>query len=288
MILKGMRHMYYELYVDSLFLVNFTMNLYLLMLVDQRMLAAARPWRLILGAVCGALAYPVLFLLWLPVPVKLLLGVAVSLGMLPVTFSIRGFRSFLKLTESMLCHAFCMGGVLLLFLRCFRIAEGVLAGVFGIMAAGGCVFLFRRHSQRQSRETVCRATLKQGGAQMTVAALIDSGNSLCEPISGKPVCVVERAVLHSLWKTPQGYRAIPYHSIGRKHGILEGYPLQELSVEAGGVRRVFHDVYVAAGPEEISSGDFPETETVKMILNPRIFTEKGIKDARKRAECEEQ
>ena len=38
--------MHYELYVDSLFLINFTMNLYLLMLVDYSTLSSAVPWRL--------------------------------------------------------------------------------------------------------------------------------------------------------------------------------------------------------------------------------------------------
>ena len=33
--------MHYELYVDSLFLINFTMNLYLLMLVDRSTLSSA-------------------------------------------------------------------------------------------------------------------------------------------------------------------------------------------------------------------------------------------------------
>lgn len=274
--------MRYELYVDSLFLLNFTMNLYLLMLVDQRMLSTAKPWRLILGAAYGALAYPVLFLLRLPVFGKLLLGAAVSVGMLPVTFSVRGLRSLLKYAECMLCHAFCMGGALLLLLRCVRPAEGVLTGASGIMAAGGCVFLFGRYSQRREDGAVCLATLKQDGAQLTVAALIDSGNGLCEPVSGKPVCVVEQTVLERLWKTPaRGYRAIPYHSIGKKHGILEGYLLQELLVETGGVRKVFHDVYVAAAPENLSDASSSDAEAVKMILNPRMFTERIGKDAQK-------
>lgn len=274
--------MRYELYVDSLFLINFTMNLYLLMLVDQRMLSTAKPWRLILGAVCGALAYPVLFLLCLPVPVKLFLGAAVSLGMLPVTFSVRGLGGFLKAAECMLCHAFCMGGVLLLFLRCVRPAEGILTSASGIMAAGGCVFLFRRYSQSREDGAVCLATLKQDGAQLTVAALIDSGNGLCEPVSGKPVCVVEQSVLERLWETPvRGYRVIPYHSIGKKHGILEGYLLQELLVETGGVKKVFHDVYVAAAPENLSDASSSDAEAVKMILNPRMFAERIRKDAQK-------
>ncbi len=38
--------MHYELYVDSLFFMNFIMNLYLLILVDRSILRTAPLWRL--------------------------------------------------------------------------------------------------------------------------------------------------------------------------------------------------------------------------------------------------
>lgn len=266
--------MHYELYVDSLFLINFTMNLYLLMLTDHGFHSTAKPWRLLLGAACGALSYLLLLLLGLPVPLKLFLGAVAALGMLPITFAVRGFRSFLRLAESMLLYAFCMGGGLLLLLRCFRFAEGVLTSVSGIMASGGCVFLFWRyfHKPPGQSEAICEATLKRDGTEIRVRALLDSGNGLFEPISGKPVSVVEEKVFQNLWgTTAQGYRAIPYHSIGRKHGILKGYLLPELRLETDGVCKVVRDVYVAVSPEEISAQDSPDAEAVKMIINPRIL-----------------
>ena len=49
--------MHYELYVDSLFFMNFIMNLYLLILVDRSILRTAPLWRLALGAAAGALGF---------------------------------------------------------------------------------------------------------------------------------------------------------------------------------------------------------------------------------------
>ena len=112
---------------------------------------------------------------------------------------------------------------------------------------------------------MCRATLIRDGARVTVAALIDSGNSLTEPISGKAVSVVDEKVFRSLWGNGgQGYRAIPYHSIGKSRGILEGYLLPELRLEVNGMCKTFRNVYIAVSPECISE---------KMIINPRILTE---------------
>ena len=49
--------MHYELYLDSLFLLNFGMNLLLLCLVDHSMGHTATWYRLLAGAVVGAVWY---------------------------------------------------------------------------------------------------------------------------------------------------------------------------------------------------------------------------------------
>ncbi|MDE6641152.1 MAG: sigma-E processing peptidase SpoIIGA [Acetatifactor sp.] len=266
--------MRYELYVDSLFLVNFVMNLYILMLVNRSTLRTAAPWRLLLGAALGSGCYLLMFMLNLPVPLKLFLGAAGAVGMLPVAFPVRGLRNLLKLTEKMLIFSFCMGGALLFLLRSFSVGENALTGIFGILGVGGivCLFLGRFPWESKPENSFCRVTLVRGEKQVTVSALIDSGNSLVEPISGKPVGVVDEEIFQSLWESGgQLFRAVPYHSIGKKRGILEGYLLPELHVELDGMRKVFHEVYIAVSPETISAADVPEAESIKMIMNPRIL-----------------
>lgn len=266
----------YELYVDSLFLVNFVMNLYILMLVDRSTFRAARPARLLAGAALGGLSYLLMFFLNVPVPFKLFLGAAGAVGMLPVAFSVRGLRNLLKLMEKMLVYSFCMGGALIFLLRSLPVREGVLTGIFGVLGTGGIFFLFlgRFPWESKTESGLCKATLVTGEKQVTVSALIDSGNGLVEPISGNPVCVVEKEVFRSLWESGGPlYRAIPYHSIGKQKGILEGYLLPKLYVEIDGVRKVFRDIYIAVSPETISAADVSEAESIKMIMNPRLLTE---------------
>ncbi|MCM1187993.1 MAG: sigma-E processing peptidase SpoIIGA [bacterium] len=269
--------MRYELYVDSLFLVNFVMNLYILMLVNRSTLGTATPGRLLMGAALGSGGYLLLFLIGGPVVFKLLLGAGGALGMLLITFPVRGLRNFLKILEKMLFYSFCFGGALLFLTRRLKAAGGMLTGVFGILGLGGVLFLFlgRCFRRREGGECICRATLRCGEEEMTVCALIDSGNSLTEPVSGRPVSVVEQEILCSLLgKERQGFRAIPYHSIGKKRGILAGYLLPELSLEIDGMRKVFRDIYVAASPERISNADDAGNDSVKMIINPCLLQEK--------------
>ncbi len=276
--------MHYEVYVDSLFLVNFVMNLYLLLLVDRSSLGTATPGRLLSGAALGGICCLLPLPFMAPAAVKLALGAVVgTVGMLLVAFPVKSFRMFLKLLEKLLLYSFCMGGGLLFLIRSFPALRGFLGKGSGIMGVGGVLYLFLVHSRKKDVQAdwMCRAILVRGESIVTVEAMVDTGNSLMEPISGKPVCVVDREVLEKLGYVGSGirhegnlgYRVIPYHSIGKKRGILEGYLLPHLQIQRDGIRKDFQDVYIAAGPEGIHGAHSAGTESIKMIVNPMLLTE---------------
>ena len=141
-------------------------------------------------------------------------------------------------------------------------------GIVGVMGVGAVLFLLASgFLERKSRKSpICKVTLAGSDGKMKVAALIDSGNSLVEPISGKPVSIIEKSVFQGLWKdVPEFYRVIPYHSIGKKRGILRGYLVAEIQIEVDGITRNCKDVYVAVSEEDISR------DSVKMIVNPMLL-----------------
>jgi len=81
-------------------------------------------------------------------------------------------------------------------------------------------------------------------------------------------------VLTGIWQEPPIlYRAIPYHSIGKKNGILKGYLVQEIRIETGGVTKICKDTYIAVCEEYITSEENDGGNQVKMILNPRLLEE---------------
>lgn len=279
--------MYYELYVDSLFLVNFVMNLYLLLLVNQSTYRTATRSQLILGAMAGAFCYLLPFFCGGPAWLRYLIGAAAGMtAMYFVTFRIRSLRAFLLVTRKLLMYSFLMGGCLLFLIQKVSVLRRFLTGIFGIMGAGAVIFLllfYGKKREEQNREgSLCKVTLVSKGKAITVTALLDSGNSLVEPISKKPVSVVDSKVLASLWDMPdlthdplslsrQNFRVIPYHSIGKKRGVLYGYLLEELQIEMDGLVKICRNVYVASSKEEISSKDDSGKESVRMILNPALL-----------------
>lgn len=260
--------MYYELYVDSLFLVNFVMNLYLLILVNRKVLRTATRKRIILGALVGAFFYMLPFVLpfpvWIKYPVFLVGGMG---GMIAVTFHPKTIQGFCKIFSCLLGYSFLLGGGLLFIKENFPFGKYMLMQVTGVCGIGGIGALIAGYlgeqAQKKKQQSRCRVTLSNKEHQICVPALLDSGNGLYEPISGKPVSVITQSVFGALWDEKEvPFRAIPYHSIGRKNGILKGYLLPKLEVEVDGVRKQLTDVYVAVGEEEIK---------VPVILNPAIL-----------------
>ncbi len=269
--------MYYELYVDSLFLLNFIMNLYLLILVDRSTLRSAKTGRMIAGAALGAICFLLPFLGTAPVILKLTVGLAAGcVGMICITFPVKGLRMFLQLLERLALYSFGMGGALLFLVRIAGPARKAVTGVIGIVGMGGVVFLLflRFRYGLKAKDSLCRAKLLWDEREAAVWALVDSGNSLVEPISGQPVCIVEREVFDRIRKDEEkGFRVIPYHSIGKKRGILPGYLLPELLLELDGMKMSFKNIYIAVSDEEISHAESTGEESVKMIINPKLFVE---------------
>lgn len=185
---------------------------------------------------------------------------------------------FLKLLERLLLYSFGIGGGMLFLMARLPFLKEYLTGASGVLCVGGVLFLFFRKFPYglETKNCLCRAELVLGQRRITAAALIDSGNSLTEPISGKPVCVVDQRLYEGLWGEGEApCRVIPYHSIGKKHGIMRGYLLPKLGVDVDGMRLEFQDVYVAVSGEQISDRAAEGGESVEMIINPRLLEKAG-------------
>lgn len=141
-----------------------------------------------------------------------------------------------------------------------RIASSVL-----LVAA---VLFVGAYQKKQERKRLYTVRIVEGGKQLDFQALFDTGNSLTDPYTGKPVSIVEENedILCWLHEKPHKYRIIPFRSIGRKNGILEGTEVEELIICGKEGQKVEKDAVIA-----VYKGNLSGDGTFQMILNQGLF-----------------
>ncbi len=124
--------------------------------------------------------------------------------------------------------------------------------------------------KRRRKNPFWEAELREGERCVRVTAFLDSGNSLYDPVSALPVCIVEREVAGqlSLFTKPEGFRLIPYHSIGKEHGLLYASVVEEMYLQKGG-QRVKREKVLLAVSDRMLSG----TGRYQMLLHPALLEE---------------
>ena len=105
--------MYYEVYIDVLFLINFMMDYLLLLIVRRVLKCTATHGNICVGSIFGAAAVCICMLL----PVRstlirfLLFHLSVNAAMIWIGLKIRTLREFLKAFAALYASAFLLGGV---------------------------------------------------------------------------------------------------------------------------------------------------------------------------------
>lgn len=262
--------MYYNLYIDSLFLINAVMNLYVLSLVNRLYVKTASPLRLLAGSAFGAAVYCLMFMVpvigrvWVNMAVGFLLS---GTGMIGITYQCRKPSSFFRLFGSLTGASFFLGGTLLFLWQRIPFLKNHSQSICVIAGMGAVTYMISAwmYEQKQKKENgLCRVTLEAEGKKIEITALLDTGNTLVEPISGKPVSIVTRAVLDGLFEDgmPELFRVVPYSSIGKSRGILKCYEISKMWVEYRDTIISQEHCYVAYSTE------YTADKAWQMILHP--------------------
>jgi len=221
-------------YVDLLFLENLAVD-YLILFTAAYIAGERVPrLRLLLAALLGAAYAVALYVPSLRGPLespvlKLLCGAAMGL------LAYGGKKHALRLTLLFFAAAFAFAGCVFAaaLLTGNNVSTRTLAVAMTAMLAAVVLIFGRlaRHGGLRRDTRRCRMAL--GGRESETVALVDTGNSLCDPISGRPVIVVDpeaflplldpakAAVLRAARDAPsaflalggRGLRLIPYHTV---------------------------------------------------------------------------
>ena len=260
--------MYYELYVDVLFLVNFMMDYILLLIVRKMLKCSATHGRICLGAIIGSLLTCIIVIL--PIPYAfikfVLFHVFVNTCMIRVGLKIKIIRSFVKAIIMLYIGGFLLGVILEFFHQYVRAGSLFLAvAIAGYYLVLG-IWKFISYVQRWNRYH-CNVELYLGDSKYPVRAMIDTGNGLLDPISGQPVSILNQKTARQLFGevSARNVRYIPYQTIGKKEGVLPAFQIDKMCIY--GEEQLWVEApLIGVSEEKVSAGGEYE-----MILNPNLF-----------------
>ncbi len=266
--------MQYIVYVDYVFFLNFIMDYLILAFVNLGLRTSVRQLRILFSALIGAGGNIfITFLLPLPYPLKVLLGlIPFSVFMLWIMFGRRLFSFIAKAMISLYFFSFVLGGVLLFLTKYMPITgeNFLFTMVLPAIVVYAMLYFFIKNYQQASNECEVEIFFENGSCK--VKAFVDSGNMLYEPISKKPVCVIDESAVPNRENVlrEEKCRVIPYHSVGKKSGILLGYEFDKMKVYIRGKVYDKNCVIIAVSKETVfANGKY------QMLLHPKLL-EGGI------------
>ena len=261
----------YAVYIDVFLVQNVLMDLQLLLLTMLLLREKVIFLRLLAASLVGGAGAVMILLSGIGFGIAyVLLVLVLDLAMLLVCVRkpIKGRPAFQKLVMGIIDlygMVFAYGKLMECAGRLVgeRLAQILVTGVI----IGIVIFILAYRSLMEPRH-IYEVTLTEEGENVICRALFDTGNLLTDPISGKPVSVVEETALMKGWleKYPQKYKIIPYQSVGREHGVLEGIVVDELVIKKEQEQVVKKGAVVAFYKGKLSkNGDF------QMILNHSLM-----------------
>ena len=143
--------------------------------------------------------------------------------------------------------------------------------------------LIRIRKREEKEQLLYPVTLRFHGKEKKVQALWDSGNQLTQPVTGRPIHILELETLIPLLtvqenrelqslmdlktvEQPSGiFSLVPYQSIGKKYGLLPVLQLDEIQVETEKEIISTPNVLVA-----VSRQRFSQNGSCQMILHQSL------------------
>ena len=275
-------------YLDLYFLWNLFMDFVILLLTGRLMKLTYRLWRLVLGSIIGALgACMILMTRQLPFLVELLFAyVILIVTMVLISFGRYKLNRVLVITLAVYGQTVFLGGLLqflvgiplvrkylnILLQEDSKNRVSIIAMFFIVLF----ILLLSPYVLRRVNEfrhrllTVFQVSLSLEGKTATVKGLLDTGNHLREPISNKPVIIVEQRVMDEimtkdLLEYETRVKLVPYRSIGKESGTLCGIVLDELLIEINEEKHIHKNVIAC-----LYKGTLSKKQDYQVILHEEL------------------
>ncbi len=296
-----------EIYLDILFLENVVMNFLILSVTARFSKTKTSSLRLFLGTIVGALYVVVLILCpGLKMYYTTLSKIALSCLIVAVAFSISKISIFIKTLAAFYVSTFIFAGAAFAFLYFNQNGGFIKNGIvyvfwqskwmgllLSILTTAIIVKVFWDQLQLRTLREKLLVALKVSfeSKEINMEALVDTGNSLHDPLTNTPVVIVEfmaikdilpkeiksifeeegendlnkiTAILtNSTWFSR--FRLIPFTTIGKENGMLLGFKPDFIEVGVDEERKGITNVIVGIYNRALS-----KNEKYKALLGPEL------------------
>ena len=258
------------IYIDVLFLENFILNFIILYAAGLISKTKIKFWKLLIGSLIGTIYVIIYYYMRNKIYSNLIIKIILSLVMLYVSFTPKGFKEMIKIIVFFYLTSFAFGGAALgaiyvMDSQKITIQNGVIIGNYtlktiflGVAIAFAiviCAFKLVK-AKFTKKDLLCNIVIKINQKEIKIRALLDTGNLLKEPITNIPVVVVEHTLLEGAIpkeildnienilggdlekiseNTKNEYmsrlKVIPFTSLGKQNGMLLGLKADGLTVE---------------------------------------------------------
>lgn len=262
------------IYADILIVLNLIVN-YLLLRAASMILGSERnAVRFLISSALGGFFSLIIFVenipFWLNIPIKI---VFLSI-MVTVAFKIKKISDFIKNFAAFFLCNFAFAGIMLAVNIFFSpdatvFKNGVVYFDIDIItlvsASMGCYVVLSLISKftrsRMVHNLLYDIRVSYDGRSVSGKALLDTGNSLRDGFSGKPVIIAEKDFIGRIIPENReitnlhNFRLIPYSTIN-SGGALPAFLAEEVEVIFEGKTIVLRDIYIAVTDKKIVSSDY--------------------------------
>ena len=255
--------MNYELYADVWFVTNFAMDSIALWVCGRLMKQKIRGRRLFLTGFLGtAAAMACFFMMKHYICYLLTVHFMINPLMVFLCFKSRNIREFLVQYLFTYLVVILLGGMM-------EFSRGMWNSTLGywtaVIVAAAFIFLMEKVGGlwKKQKDTVVELLILTGKRQIKTRGFLDTGNLLKDPIVNRPVHVIKAELLEE--ELAEGnllVRLIPYHSLGKEHGLLETVTLEGMYILQGEV-----SVYLEKPVFGIAREKLFQSDGYSVILN---------------------
>ncbi|MCI9305942.1 MAG: sigma-E processing peptidase SpoIIGA [Lachnospiraceae bacterium] len=262
--------MYYELYLDVLFLQNLLADYLLLTILKGSLKCQAGRLRRLAGAAVGSLGVCGVYLFsiestWIG---RLLIYIIFSTVMVSIGLGIRDWRGCIKAVVLLYISSFLLGGIFQWVRGRLRFPVYSFSGFtlisYWILSASMKWLMELRARVGNVFETV----VGFHGRTIEVKGLLDTGNQLRDPIFQRPVSILTEHKRQELCSGEEPlYQMIPFHSIGEPSGLMPAFYADYLCIRKGkGREKRVERPLLGVTKEPLSS-----QKEYDMILHPDLL-----------------